>query len=53
VNRLENNDTNLELNVVDSSKKRKYGTKYLIILMVILGLAHSLDEYISIAPGMI
>ena len=50
---MENTDNKIELNVDDFSKKPKHGKKYLILLTVILGLAHSLDEYSSLAPGMI
>ncbi|MHA1717894.1 MAG: MFS transporter [Promethearchaeota archaeon] len=39
--------------VEEKISKMKYSKKYIIILIFILGLAHILDEYSSIAPSMI
>ncbi|MFX0074514.1 MAG: MFS transporter [Candidatus Hermodarchaeota archaeon] len=50
---MEDSDNGLKLNVDKFPLEQKHSTKYLIILTVILGLAHSLDEYTSLAPGMI
>ncbi|MCP5100481.1 MAG: hypothetical protein GY943_33445 [Chloroflexi bacterium] len=35
------------------TSKIKYDKRYMILLIIILGLGHVIDEYSSLAPGMV